>query len=203
MTPKNFDPNNPEDRVRIWLKGQRMYGAQVLLYLMDHANTPIHVSFLDWCTANGVWPELNNAALHGFEAQPLIPMADKRTRKECCQMAKTLMKKIQGAVELGDAKLEQKLRLEYDLLMKYLRQITTPEKRIKNFVPYWNDAYHNIYTCVYKVVQKLAKSHPAEARYVVSHLQKGQRFMWRKAHSPHSNEIALFELKITNADLAE
>jgi len=203
MTTRNYDTNNLEDMVYIWLRSQRTHGAKVLIYLMDHPNTPLHVSYLDWCTANDEWPEPDNIAISGFEAQPQIPMADQKTRHECCQAAKLLMNQIQGAIELGDEKLERKLKLEYDFVMKYLRQITTPKKQIKKFPAYWDKAYHNVYTCVYKVVSKLANSHPGEARYVAEHLQKGQWFMWKADHTPRSQTRVSFEMARTDFELAE
>lgn len=203
MVTTNHDYGSLDSRLRLWLRSQRSNGAKVLTHLMDHPNTPLHVSYLDWCTANDEWPEPDNIAINGFEAQPQIPMADQKTRHECCQAAKLLMNQIQGAIELGDEKLERKLKLEYDFVMKYLRQITTPKKQIKKFPAYWDKAYHNVYTCVYKVVSKLANSHPGEARYVAEHLHKGQWFMWKADHTPRSQTRVSFEMVRTEFELAE
>jgi len=173
-------PQSFEDKLRQWLMSHdNMNGSKVLSYLMSHPNTKLHVSFLDRCTFTGRWPEPDEAALNGYEAQPLIPMVDKITIKQCRKRAETLIKEIQGAVELGDEKREAILQLEYKLLMKYIKQVTTPSHKIKNFEPSWKKAYQNVYACVWKSIRKMRSQDPELASWVNGRLKTGRCFVWK------------------------
>lgn len=173
------DSQSLEIRLKQWLTGHiSMNGSKVLNYLMSHPNEKLHVSFLDWCTAKDRWPELTEEAVKGFEAQPHIPQTDLKALREYRREASTLIKKIQGAVELGDEKLELRLKTEYDSLMKHIRQVTTPRGRIKSFDPYWKKAYQRVFTCTRKTLNKLTSQDEELAEYVLGHLTTGQQFCW-------------------------
>ncbi len=173
-------PQSLETRLSQWLKSHdNMNGSKVLIYLMEHPNTKLHVSFLDRCTFTGNWPEPDEFAMNGFESQPRIPMVDKITVKQCRNRAEALIKEIKGAVDLNDLALEAKLKLEYELLMKYLYQVTTPSHKIKNFDAGWKPTYHNVYTCVWKAIRKMRTQAPDLAAYVNRRLKTGRCFVWK------------------------
>jgi len=169
-----------ETRLQQWLKSHyNMNGSKVLSYLMEHPNTYLHVSFLDRCTFTGNWPEPDEFAMNGFESQPLIPIVDKTTVKQCRNRAEALIKEIKGAVELGDIGTESKLKLEYEFLTRYLRQVTSPSHKIKNFDASWKPAYQNIYTCVWKAIRKMRSQDPVLASWVNGRLKSGRCFVWK------------------------
>lgn len=176
-----FKKNQDTDgHLQSWLsRNQHMNGARVLSYLIINPNTPIHVSFLDWCNAHNRWPDICPEAIRGFESQPLIPQTDRQALREYQREAKSLIKKIEGADFFGDANLGDKLRAEYGSLMKHIKQITDPQGHIKSFDPYWKKAYHRVFTCTAKTLKKLASADQELADFACEHLIKGQQFMWR------------------------
>ena len=176
-----FKKNQDTDgHLQSWLsRNQHMNGARVLSYLITNPNTPVHTSFLDWCNCHKRWPEICAEAIGGFESQSSIPQTDRQALREYRKAANVLIKKIEGAVFLGNAELEERLRSEYDQINRHIRQVTDPKGHIKSFDPYWKKAYHRVFTCTAKTLKKLASADQELADFACEHLIKGQQFMWR------------------------
>lgn len=193
-----------DGRLKSWLsRNQHMNGARVLSYLITNPNTPVHTSFLDWCNCHKRWPEICAEAIGGFESQSSIPQTDRQALREYRKAANVLIKKIEGAVFLGNAELEERLRSEYDQINRHIRQVTDPKGHIKSFDPYWKKAYQNVYTCTWKTLRKLAAEDQELADYAKEHLITGQQFMWRDIHLPLSQfslMIESFEVEYEVAD---
>lgn len=187
------DNQNTDGRLKSWLsRNQHMNGARVLSYLIHNPNTPVHTSFLDWCNAHDRWPDICKEAVAGFESQSSIPQTDRQALREYRKAANVLIKKIEGAVFLGNAELEERLRSEYDQLNRHIKQVTDPKGHIKSFDPYWKKAYQNVYTCTWKTLRKLAAEDQELADYAKEHLITGQQFQWRDTHLPLSQFTLAF-----------
>jgi len=157
-----------EERTRSFLRRHsHTLGGQIISLLREHPGQTF------------ILPELSRL-IHGHAgleelsktAFRPIPLADKKAQAQYIERCRKLI--AQKAAGARDPDIDWEL----DFLTRELRRITRPRGGIKSQIPELDRAYHNLYTCVWKLLRKARRDEPEVHAHLKAHLRYGANFCW-------------------------
>ena len=183
----NYSPLQPlplaggayECDVPLWLgHHQDLLGGKAVLYLYDHPDRLYHVSDLsDLAWGGGILlqTEHNNFCRLSESA---IPMTDLTALNMCGKELRELIQRIGAAERLGYTDLASELRRQFDAILKYRKETTTPTGKIRDFPSQEMREYQRVFNAFRRLLMAAQKEAPEVYEVIKKHVKTGLRFAW-------------------------
>jgi hypothetical protein len=166
--------------VEPWLKKKcNLTGARILLYLLHYPDMPFNVLDLsDLVSGDGLLLDMGTGVCGRFVEEG-IPLADNQYLTECRIEQVKLLKRIQGASELGDYKTMEKLTVEMGEINRIRGQIMTPYGKIRNTPGTADKEYKRLYNAYHYLLKLALREDPRVYECIKRHAVTGRWFMWQ------------------------
>jgi hypothetical protein len=162
-----------------WLERNSHYlGARLISWLRGHKDTDIFAEDLA-----RLLPGNSSSRKQAYPTSQTwgdpIPKTDPKTLSECRREAKSLIRRVAAASELGHPEEEKALKRQYQAIIQYIRYCTDGRGRIEPFEGPARREYQRLLKAYQRALEAARLDDPEVYLYIKDLIVTGSSFRWQ------------------------